>query len=283
MHESKSISNEAKAKYHGIFAKLSDLNLYEANSDQVYGPELADFYNRFVADFTGDIPIFQRFLLSPSARTLDLACGSGRIGIGLARLGYTVDGLDLSPDMLALADQNLSSEPEAVKQRVSFALGDMTDFSLPHRYDLIVIGVTSISLLLTEQERMNLFTAVRKHLLPSGKLIFDFLNLEGDLWKEHDHHLDIWSAETDEGLDFAIVGQRFFPEERTFTFNVYRERVGWDGATQRAIGSSTKAWLSADELIESMRMCGLQTTDRLEISPMIYLVAEVADKEPRSE
>jgi SAM-dependent methyltransferase len=270
---------EAQSKYHGIFSKLADLNIYDGAAEDVYGPDLADFYNRFVGDFAGDIPLFERLLTDRSARVLDLASGSGRVGIGLARSGYCVDGLELSRAMLTLADRNAAAESDDVRARLRFVQGDMTTFSLPERYDLITIAVTSISLLLQAEQRRALFECVRAHLKPGGKFIFDFLNLSGDRWKQHDHHLDVWSSEVDEGLDFAIVGQRFFPEERVFTFNVYRECVGWDGNTRRMIGTSTKAWLSAEELIEAMRECGLRLVDRFDAGQVTYLVSEL-DSEP---
>jgi SAM-dependent methyltransferase len=277
MSETAQPGSEAELKYHGIFARLSELNIYDAAQDQLYGPDLADFYNRFVGDFVGDIPLFERLLPDRSATVLDLACGSGRIGIALSRDGFCVDGLDLSKDMLALVDRNLALESNEVKARLRFMQGDMTSFSLPDRYDLIILGVTSISLLLLPEQRRSLFAKVKAHLKPAGKFIFDILNLSGERWMRYDHHLDVWSSEGDDGLDFAIVGQRLFPLERLITFNVYRERVSWDGTTRRAIGTSTKAWLNAEELIEEMRGSGLRLTDQFEVNEVIYLVSQACE------
>ena len=41
----------------------------------------------------------------PGNKVLDLACGTGQLGVHLRRLGFsTIDGLDLSPEMLAVAE-----------------------------------------------------------------------------------------------------------------------------------------------------------------------------------
>jgi len=72
--------------YHGIFASLEKLDIFDAEpgGPDLYGPNLAAFYDRFVEDYAGDIPLFQRLLPKDNVQVLDLACGSGRIAIHLA-------------------------------------------------------------------------------------------------------------------------------------------------------------------------------------------------------
>src|SRR5262249_7908249 len=147
-------------------------------------------------------------LPSAGARVLDLASGAGRIGIALAKAGAHVDGLELSPAMLALVEKNLAKEPQEIRSRLSFFRGDMSCFSLAYRYDLIILGTTSISLLPEPSQRQALFHSVACHLKPGGKFVFDILNLTGERWKELDNFIDLWSHEDEDGQDFAIVGQR---------------------------------------------------------------------------
>lgn len=262
--------------FHGVFAQLKQLNIYEGEPADLYGPDLADFYNRFVGDFVKDIPLFERLLPRPHGRVLDLACGSGRIGVGLSRLGVAVDGLELSPAMLALVERNLAAEQPEVKSRLRFFEGDMTAFDLPDRYDLIVLGVTSISLLLEAEQRQSMFAHVRKHLAEGGRFVFDILDLSGDRWRTLDHHLDVWSTETDEGVDFALIGQRFDPQRRQFTFNIYRELAGWSGETRRTIGSSTKAWLDREQLEPELSAAGLEIIDEFNQDLVKYFVTQAA-------
>ena len=264
-------------RYHGIFAKLAELNIYEGGEADLYARSLADFYARFVGEYVGDIPLFEKYLGDTSMRVLDLACGSGRIGIGLARLGYQVDGVELSTAMLQLGQEAIEREAAEVQERLQLLHGDMTSFAFPVKYDLILIGVTSISLLLTKAYRQKLFACVAMHLKPQGKFVFDLLDLSEDRWKSLDGVEDVWSAETDKGVDFGIIGQKFYPDERLFVFNVYRELVGWNGETTRTIGSSTKAWLDADDLIDEMESAGLNTVDRYNVSASIYLVATLGE------
>lgn len=54
-----------------------------------------------------DIGQIMRALPPAPARVLDLGCGSGWTSEMLARCGYTVVGLDIAPDMIALANRRL--------------------------------------------------------------------------------------------------------------------------------------------------------------------------------
>jgi ubiquinone/menaquinone biosynthesis C-methylase UbiE len=257
----------------GIFSKLADLNIFERRPGDVYDADFADLYDWLVDDYAGDLAMFEKHLV-PGARVLDLACGSGRIGIPLARRGYSVDGLDLSRDMLARAEAKAAREGEEVRARLSFGHGDMSDFALPNRYDLILIAITSISLLPSADARAGLFRCARAHLASGGRLIFDFLDLSDERWHAMHNAYDVVSREGDDGVDFAITGQRFFPERRQFTYNIYREIVGWDGETKRALASSVKTWLDADELESELGAAGFRVAERHELNGIIFFVAE---------
>lgn len=269
---------EAGEAYFGIFAKLRALNLCDSNDVDLYESGLADFYNEFVGSFAGDIPIFERLMPRPEARVLDLACGSARIGIQLARLGACVDGLELSGDMLALAEKHILGQSDEIRGRLNLIRGDMTSFELKGRYDLVILGVTSISLLLRREQRQALFRCVATHLATGGRFVFDILDLEGDRWLAMDNYQDVWSAESQRGMDVAIVGQKFYPEQRSFTLNVYREVIDWDGNTQRTIGFSKKAWIGRDELVNDLGAAGLIVMEEFHEAEQLYFVAARASE-----
>ena len=72
-------------------------------------------------------------------RVLDAGCGQGTQAIALARLGHEVVGLDLSGVLLGEAEHAAADEPDAVRQRLSFEIGDLLDFGDRHaeKYDLV--------------------------------------------------------------------------------------------------------------------------------------------------
>ena len=61
-------------------------------------------------------------LLPRSGRVLDVGCGYGRIAVPLARAGFAVTGLDVSPNLLRAARREAASHGVAVR----LDLGSMT-------------------------------------------------------------------------------------------------------------------------------------------------------------
>ena len=266
---------ETSGGFHGIFAKLSKLEVIDRVEGDLYEGQFADFWDRYNGNDLADVGHLIRFL-PKDGRALDLASGSGRIGIGLARMGARVDGVELSSGMLGLAKDSLAAEPEEVRARLRFFQGNMCEFSLADRYDLVALGTTSICLLLTAGERRKLFECVHRHLAPGGKFVFNMIDFSGDRWKKFDHYHDVFSHEAKDGQEFVIVGQRVFLDEQRFTLNVYREFVGWDGETKRTMANSTKAMIDADELRGHAAAVGFAIVEEFDADDTRYFVLEAA-------
>src|SRR2546425_12116676 len=79
------------------------------------------------ADVPGLRTIFEKFRVRNGARILDLACGIGRISINLAKAGYQVVGVDISPLYLDFARK--WAEQDRVADRSRFYEMDMGDAS----------------------------------------------------------------------------------------------------------------------------------------------------------
>nr|WP_227012359.1 daptide-type RiPP biosynthesis methyltransferase [Duganella sp. FT27W] len=221
---------------------MHQLGVAAESTGDLYGPHFAGFYDRFLGTYVEDLPAFERYL-RPGMRVLDLACGAGRLSFPLARLGASVDGLELSADMLALAALHGAQDQADVADRVRFVQGDMSRFALDREYDLVILGITSISLLRTPELRAGLFACVARHLAPGGRFVFDTIDPDGSNAGLYTTMTDMWSREDDEGIDFALIGQQLSADGGTLQFNVYREQLDWAGATRRSLGCSSKAWL----------------------------------------
>lgn len=70
--------------------------------------KLAPFYD-VIEIFVGHIrkKVANQIDLSPGAKILDMACGTGSQSIAFAKRGFSVVGIDLSPDMLARAKKKV--------------------------------------------------------------------------------------------------------------------------------------------------------------------------------
>jgi SAM-dependent methyltransferase len=102
----------------------------------------------------------------PNARTvLDVACGTGRHVELLRAADYEVEGLDINPDLLGLAR---SRSPGA-----RFHQGDMIDFDIGRKYDVVMCLFSSIAYAKTSGNFAKAVASMGRHLAPGGLLIIE--------------------------------------------------------------------------------------------------------------
>ncbi len=123
-----------------------------------------------------DLPLWQSLAESARGPVLELACGTGRLLLPLARAGFSVTGLDASPFMLAVAKRKLMQEEDGVRARCRLIAGNMTDFSLGERFGLIYIPARSFQILLTRDEQRSCLQCCYAHLNPEGSLAINVFN-----------------------------------------------------------------------------------------------------------
>jgi SAM-dependent methyltransferase len=103
-------------------------------------------------------------------RVLDLACGSGRLTMPLAKAGLQVTGGDLSAKMLQHARR--SAEAQAIE--LDLVQLDMRDFDLKgRRFDTIIVAMNSVLHLHGLGDFRCFFRSVARHLSQKGRLVFD--------------------------------------------------------------------------------------------------------------
>ena len=59
---------------------------------------------------------------------LDLGCGTARHAVEFAQRGYSVDGVDLSPQMVRLAQTRLQGLPAEIQKRLKIVEGDVSQY-----------------------------------------------------------------------------------------------------------------------------------------------------------
>lgn len=101
----------------------------------------------------------------PGAATLlDVACGTGA-HLAELRRWYRCEGLDLDPELLAVARERL---PDLPMQQ-----GDMRDFDLGRRFDAVTCLFSSIGYLMTVEALEAAIAAMARHLEPGGVLVVE--------------------------------------------------------------------------------------------------------------
>ena len=124
------------------------------------------YYDAFHGFMTRDIEYWRLVAGSAPCRVLELACGTGRVAIPLARDGHHVTGIDVSESMLAQARLKAEGLPIRVVQ------GDMRELALGS-FDRIIVPFNGLRLLVEREEIERCLAGVRRALAPDGVFAFD--------------------------------------------------------------------------------------------------------------
>ena len=107
-------------------------------------------------------------------RILELGCGTGAHAEHLARMGYTVHGVDMSMSMLAGAEARKASLPPDVAARMSFGHGDVRTVRTGENYDAVISLFHVMSYQTTNADIAAAFDTASVHLQSGGLFLFDF-------------------------------------------------------------------------------------------------------------
>jgi SAM-dependent methyltransferase len=112
---------------------------------------------------------FRRYAKRPVKTVIDIACGTGPHLIRLARRGYRMSGLDLSPANIAYLQERAAADGLAVGLHVA----DMTRFTLPKPVDAAICMQDSQGHLLTNEAILAHLRCTAKAVRKGGLYIFD--------------------------------------------------------------------------------------------------------------
>ena len=107
--------------------------------------------------------------LPPSGMIVDCACGTGAITIRLARKGFSMIGVDISPEMLEQA----ASKARKAGLRIPFVCQDMARLQLHRPCQGIVCACDGVNYLDNLEDVEAFFSAAHRGLCPGGWLLFD--------------------------------------------------------------------------------------------------------------
>lgn len=124
-----------------------------------------------------DIPFWINQVKRYGVPVLELACGTGRVSVPLAKEGFQVSGIDISDSMLAEAKKKSSQE----NINVEWIKADIRDFDLGKKFPLIIFPANTICLLLESDDLEACLSCVKRHLRPNGRFVIDVFNPRLDI------------------------------------------------------------------------------------------------------
>lgn len=138
----------------------------------------ARFYEMDYGALDSDLVMFQQFATRTGSPILEVACGTGRVLLPLARQGHQVTGVDVSEAMLDVARSKVAAE--GLADRVRLYHQDMRELDLGQQFNLILVALNSFTHLATLDDQLAALACMRRHLHPGGVLVLDLFNPDLD-------------------------------------------------------------------------------------------------------
>jgi SAM-dependent methyltransferase len=128
---------------------------YDDPSDSMFQPAAIDPAVSLLAELAG------------SGRALELAIGTGRIGLPLSQRGVPVHGIELSQAMLA----RLRSKPGG--KAIDVTIGDMATARVDGIFTVAYLVFNTINNLTSQEAQVACFRNVAGHLAPGGCFVIE--------------------------------------------------------------------------------------------------------------
>lgn len=117
--------------------------------------------------------VIEKLHLNGGEKILDLACGFGRHSLELARRGFSVTGVDITPAYIRFAKEK--SQEEGLS--VNFLCCDIRELRFDQNFDVVLnMADVAIGYLENDAENQKIFTSVSKALKHGGKHFMDIMN-----------------------------------------------------------------------------------------------------------
>jgi SAM-dependent methyltransferase len=224
--------------------------------------EFADPQNYDIEDSSDTgVAFYSALAQETGGPVLEIACGTGRVSIPIARLGLDVTGLDIVPGMLALARSKSAGLP------ARWVEGDARRFDLGEHFRLIFMTGNAFQAFLTRADQQALLERVRAHLHDEGLFAFETRNPR---WASH-----ATREQAEEGL-FANLETRQQEEEgQPYTdssgraVRVSRTQV-YDHVAQILHWTTYRRWRTGDREQAKITRIAVRFTFPQELEALLY-------------
>ncbi|WNS74367.1 class I SAM-dependent methyltransferase [Bacillus sp. DTU_2020_1000418_1_SI_GHA_SEK_038] len=153
-------------------------------------------------------------------KLLDLACGTAELSVRLSKIGFQVTGVDLSEEMLTVAQDKAADNGFAME----FFHQNMAELDGLGSFDIIGIFCDSINYLREEKDVQSTFQQVYRHLSNDGLFIFDVHSL----YKIQEIFMDQTFAVNDEEISYiwhCFEGEYPYSIEHDLSFFVLDKKT----------------------------------------------------------
>ena len=211
--------------------------------------QLAQSYDRLTNDVDYDatvdfyFEILKKEGLNPRT-AVDLACGTGSVALILAKRGLQVTAVDMSWEMLTVAQQK-ANDADVYPQ---FVCQPLQQLWLPKGVDLAVCALDSIDYILDPADCKEAIRRVYKVLNPGGCFIFDVNTpeklraMDGQVFLDEDDDVYcVWRGEFNEQTNICSYGMDLFQRRGEVWHRSFEEHCEYAYSAEQLVGYLKKA------------------------------------------
>lgn len=228
---------------------LLDHNNLEAFSDPIN-------YDKEDPSDTG-VAFYSALAREAGGAVLEIACGTGRVTIPIAKLGFPTTGLDIVPGMLEQAKRKSAGLP------IRWVEADARTFDLHEQFRLIFLTGNAFQAFVSNAEQASLLQRIRAHLHDEGLFAFETRNPL------------LPNTKTREGF-FPLLETRTDEEERPLFINVDGNDVQesitqvYNPVTQILHLTGQKRWRDGKEARTKITRTALRYTFPQELAALLH-------------
>jgi SAM-dependent methyltransferase len=133
---------------------------------ETYGDRIASEYDSLY-ELDTDAAVDALARLAGAGPVLELAIGTGRLAVPLAKRGIDISGIDASEQMVA----RLRAKPGGAD--IPVTMGDFADVDVEGTFGLIFVAFNTLFALLTQEDQLRCFQNVAARLAEGGRFVVE--------------------------------------------------------------------------------------------------------------
>lgn len=145
--------------------------------------------------------------LAGAGPVLELAIGTGRVALPLAARGIAVQGIEASPEMIAV----MRGKPGG--DAIPVVVGDMADVDVTGPYPLVYLVYNTLFNLTGKDRQEHCFRNVARVLAPGGAFVIEAFVPQSQKFDTQERHLDVRTV-TESSVELRAI--RYNRQAQTF-------------------------------------------------------------------
>jgi SAM-dependent methyltransferase len=240
---------------------VSDGDRPAVNTMSLEAAALARLYDLDLVEDPGDFDLYLSLARRTGGPILELAVGTGRLALPLAKAGFDLTGVDIDPAMLERARERATQDGH--DGRLELVEADILGLRLPNAgtFRLAFIALNSLLLLGSRDAQREAIRTMAAHLAPGGLAVADVWLPDADDLARFDGRIVLEYARTEPDSVSTVTkadSAQYDSVRQLVTLTTLYEESGQGEPVRRWVRVDRLRLVSADELRGFVEDVGLE-------------------------